>query len=54
MTGNDDESEHAGLLFAAHAAVAMSDAQRQQNLTTAMGSRDLIGQAKGILMGRYS
>jgi GAF domain-containing protein len=49
----DDESEHVGLLVAAHAAVALSGAQHQQHLSTALGSRDLIGQAKGILMERY-
>lgn len=41
-----DESEHVGLLFAAHAAVALSGAQHQADLTTALGARDLIGQAK--------
>jgi transcriptional regulator with GAF, ATPase, and Fis domain len=49
----DDKSEQVGLVFAAHAAVAMSDALQRQQLTTALGTRDLIGQAKGILMERY-
>lgn len=48
-----DESEHVGLLFAAHAAVAMSGAQQQAHLTAALNARDLIGQAKGILMERH-
>jgi GAF domain-containing protein len=48
-----DESEQVGLLFAAHAAVAMADAQEMDQLRTAVSSRDLIGQAKGILMERY-
>lgn len=48
-----DESEQVGLLFAAHAAVAMIGAQQQEQLQTAISSRDLIGQAKGILMERY-
>ena len=48
-----DESEQVGLLFAAHAAVAMADARRQDNLVRALTLRDLIGQAKGILMERY-
>jgi hypothetical protein len=47
------DSEHIGALFAAHAAVAMSDAQRVQQLQIAADVRDLIGQAKGILMERY-
>jgi GAF domain-containing protein len=49
----DDESEHVGLLFASHAAVAMAGAQRNEQLNRAMGTRDLIGQAKGILMERH-
>ncbi len=49
----DDESEHVGLLFASHAAVAMAGAQRNEQLNRAMGTRDLVGQAKGILMERH-
>jgi transcriptional regulator with GAF, ATPase, and Fis domain len=49
----DDESEHVGLLFASHAAVAMAGAQRNEQLNRAVGTRDLIGQAKGILMERH-
>jgi GAF domain-containing protein len=49
----DDESEQMGLLFATHAAIAMSGARREQQLSFAVGSRDVIGQAKGILMERY-
>jgi GAF domain-containing protein len=48
-----DESEQIGLLFAGHAAVAMIGAQEQEQLQTAISTRDLIGQAKGILMERY-
>jgi transcriptional regulator with GAF, ATPase, and Fis domain len=49
----DDESEHVGLLFAAHAAVAMAAARKQRDLVRAISMRDLIGQAKGILMERH-
>jgi transcriptional regulator with GAF, ATPase, and Fis domain len=49
----NDESEHVGLLLASHAAVAMASAQREEHLIHAMETRDLIGQAKGILMERY-
>ncbi len=49
----DDESEHVGLLLAAHAAIAMAGAQEQEQLVAAMATRDLIGQAKGILMERH-
>lgn len=48
-----DESEHVGLLFAAHAAVAMSGAQQSEHLQKAITARDVIGQAKGILMERH-
>jgi len=52
--GFDDESEQVGLLFASHAAVAFADAQQLEQLTAAIDTRDLIGQAKGILMERYN
>ena len=48
-----EESEHVGLLFASHAAIAMSEAQEKEQLRSAIEFRDLIGQAKGILMERY-
>jgi GAF domain-containing protein len=50
----DADSEHIGLLFAAHAAIAFSGARRQETLEAGLATRDLIGQAKGILMERYS
>ncbi len=49
-----EESEHVGMLLAAHAAVAYSGAQRAENLLAAIETRDLIGQAVGLLMERYS
>jgi GAF domain-containing protein len=48
-----EESEHVALLFASHAAVAMSNAQRYEQVLGAVEFRDLIGQAKGILMERF-
>lgn len=48
-----EASEDVGLIFAAHAAVALSGAQNENHLRRAVTSRDLIGQAKGILMERY-
>ena len=48
-----DVSERVGLLFASHAAVAVAQAQKVTHLNTALASRDVIGQAKGILMERY-
>ncbi|MEX5257996.1 GAF and ANTAR domain-containing protein [Kocuria arenosa] len=47
------KSEEAGLLVAAHAAVAFADAQHISRLNQALTTRDLIGQAKGILMERF-
>jgi transcriptional regulator with GAF, ATPase, and Fis domain len=49
----DDESEQVGLLFASHAAVAYASVQDMNHMRTALTTRDLIGQAKGILMERY-
>ncbi len=48
-----DESEHVGLLVAAHAAVAFAEARKTEQLQEALTTRDLIGQAKGILMERH-
>lgn len=49
----DDESEQVALLFAAHAAVAMAGAQDHEHMQTALGTRDTIGMAKGILVERH-
>ena len=49
----DEESESVGLVFASHAAIALAGAEKEQDLRTALTSRDLIGQAKGILMERF-
>ncbi|PWW23933.1 ANTAR domain-containing protein [Geodermatophilus normandii] len=38
---------------AGHAALALRTLQRTQHLTVALASRDVIGQAKGVLMERY-
>jgi transcriptional regulator with GAF, ATPase, and Fis domain len=49
----NDESEHVALLFATHAAVAMATAQERHQLHQAVSTRQLIGQAQGILMERF-
>lgn len=49
----DDDSEHVGLLFAAHAAVAYAAANELAGLTRAIQTRHAIGQAQGILMERH-
>lgn len=40
-------------MFASHEAVALAQAQKLNHLGRALASRDLIGQAKGVLMERY-
>ena len=47
------DSESTGILLASHAALAMAAARTEAGLLTAMDSREMIGQAKGILMERY-
>lgn len=48
-----DHDESTAMLLAAHAAIAMKGNQDATNLRIALQSRDIIGQAKGILMERY-
>ncbi|MCU1497927.1 MAG: response regulator with putative antiterminator output domain [Acidimicrobiales bacterium] len=48
----DDTDIAVGSVFAAHAAVALSSAQREADLERKAASRNLIGEAKGILMAR--
>jgi GAF domain-containing protein len=47
------ESEELALLFATHAAIAMAGAEQQDDLRRGMATRDVIGQAKGVLMERH-
>lgn len=51
----DTEEDSAAMarVFAAHAGLALSGAATRSQMTTALSSRDLIGQAKGILMERF-
>jgi hypothetical protein len=48
----DDDARSLGSVFAAHAAVALSTALHDEQMDAALQSRDVIGQAKGILMAR--
>jgi hypothetical protein len=48
----NDASRIAGAVFATHAAVALSSAMHEEQMEEALESRDLIGQAKGMLMAR--
>jgi GAF domain-containing protein len=47
-----DEDCAVGALFAAHAAIAFRAARERQQLKDALTSRDIIGQAKGIIMAQ--
>src|SRR6185312_10204001 len=47
-------SRDIGLVFAAHSSVAWNAARRDEQFKKALTSRDVIGQAKGMLMERYS
>lgn len=56
----DDDARAAGLALAAHAAIAVAntvqsrkDLDRIEGLENALAARDVIGQAKGILMERH-
>ncbi len=48
-----DDDEDVGRVFATHAAVALAAARKVSQLEQAVASRDVIGQAKGILMERH-
>jgi len=48
-----EESIEVGLVFAAHTSMAWNSMRREQQFRSALASRDIIGQAKGILMERF-
>jgi GAF domain-containing protein len=49
----DDHHEQIATLLATLAVLALAEAQRADQLHTALRNRDVIGQAKGILMERH-
>ena len=49
----DAESEAIGSVLAAHAAAAILASREGEQLQSALLSRDLIGQAKGVIMERF-
>jgi GAF domain-containing protein len=49
----DEDTPTMATVFAAHAAIAMTGARRVEDINAALTSRDIIGQAKGILMERF-
>jgi transcriptional regulator with GAF, ATPase, and Fis domain len=51
--GFDADAAELGRLLATHAAVTLHNVHRGRQFRSALGSRDIIGQAKGMLMERY-
>lgn len=51
--GVDDLAVELGGLFAAHCSTVLAAAMREEGAQAALRSRDVIGQAKGILMERH-
>ena len=49
----DEAARVEGFVFAAQAAVALRSAQHEEHLRAGMATRNLIGQAQGILMERF-
>jgi hypothetical protein len=50
----DDRTRELGSLVAAHSALLWDAARREAQFHEALASRDIIGQAKGMIMERYS
>ncbi|WP_242657751.1 GAF and ANTAR domain-containing protein [Mycobacterium kubicae] len=50
----DDDSVEVGFAFATHTALAWNIVRRDEQFHSALASRDIIGQAKGMLMERFS
>jgi transcriptional regulator with GAF, ATPase, and Fis domain len=49
----DDEAAEMGLILATHIAVAWTMVHRNEQFRRALASRDIIGQAKGMVMERF-
>ncbi|WP_307797162.1 GAF and ANTAR domain-containing protein [Williamsia soli] len=47
------EAEEVGRVYATHAALVMQRAREKEHFNSALASRDVIGQAKGIIMERF-
>ncbi|MEV6283191.1 GAF and ANTAR domain-containing protein [Kribbella sp. NPDC051770] len=52
--GIDDDSVHLGSLFAGQVALAMGWARQGETMSEALATRNVIGQAVGIVMERYT
>jgi GAF domain-containing protein len=49
----DDEAAELGLILATHTAVGWNMVRRDEQFRSALASRDIIGQAKGMVMERF-
>jgi transcriptional regulator with GAF, ATPase, and Fis domain len=49
----DDEAAEFGLMLATHTALAWNMVRRDEQFRSALASRDIIGQAKGMIMERF-
>jgi GAF domain-containing protein len=49
----DDDAAETGLVLATHMAVAWNIIRRDEQFRSALASRDIIGQAKGMIMERF-
>jgi GAF domain-containing protein len=49
----DDDAAEMGLILATHAAVGWNMVRRDEQFRSALASRDIIGQAKGMIMERF-
>ncbi len=49
----DEEAVEMGLILATHAALAWNLVRRDEEFRSALASRDIIGQAKGMIMERF-
>jgi GAF domain-containing protein len=49
----DAETEQVGVVVATHMALTLESMHHDRHYRSALGSRDIIGQAKGILMERF-
>lgn len=47
------EAEEVGRVYATHAALVLQRAREKENFNSALASRDVIGQAKGMIMERF-
>lgn len=50
----DDEAVEVGLVMATHTALAWNLMRRDEQFRSALASRDIIGQAKGMIMERFN